>query len=130
MTKEKKIFVVCLIFFLIQAHLAHSMERHENTSLIPAGEFLMGTEEGTEIERPIHKVYLEAFRISLSEVSNRKMHAYHLKQSGKKPQEDLPDIVIHSGKFQISLRVILKIALNLGQKLLSHFNLMDMVYII
>ena len=79
MRKEKKNFVVCLIFFLIQGHLAHSMERHENTSLIPAGEFLMGTEEGTKIERPIHKVYLKAFRISLFEVSNREFEIFQPK---------------------------------------------------
>jgi len=79
MTKEKKIFVVCLIFFFIQSHLADSMESYENTSLIPAGEFLMGTEEGTEIDRPIHKVYLEAFRISQFEVSNREFETFQPK---------------------------------------------------
>jgi formylglycine-generating enzyme required for sulfatase activity len=30
----------------------------------------MGTEEGTKIERPVHKVYLREFRISRFEVSN------------------------------------------------------------
>ncbi|SVE19243.1 uncharacterized protein METZ01_LOCUS472097, partial [marine metagenome] len=55
MRKNTKIFFACAIFFLIQNHLAHSMEVYENTSLIPAGEFLMGTEEGTEIELPVHK---------------------------------------------------------------------------
>tara|TARA_Y100001960_G_C14756345_1_gene871450 strand:+ start:1929 stop:2645 length:717 start_codon:yes stop_codon:yes gene_type:complete len=79
MRKEKEIFIFCLIFFLIQGHVATSKERHENTSLIPAGEFLMGTEEGTEIERPVHKVYLEAFRISLFEVSNREFEMFQPK---------------------------------------------------
>ena len=79
MKKEKKIFIVCLIFFLIQGHLANAMEKYEYTSLIPAGEFLMGTEEGTEIERPIHKVYLKAFRISLFEVSNREFEMFQPK---------------------------------------------------
>ena len=76
---EKKTFIICLILFLIKVHLAISMERNQNTSLIPAGEFFMGTEEGTEIERPIHKVYLEAFRISLSEVSNREFERFQPK---------------------------------------------------
>ena len=31
----------------------------------------MGSEEGTEMERPVHKVYLKEFRISLFEVSNQ-----------------------------------------------------------
>ena len=79
MRKEKKIFVVCFIFFLIQDHLADSMEIYKNTSLIPAGEFLMGTEEGTEVESPIHKVYLEAFRISQFEVSNREFETFQPK---------------------------------------------------
>ena len=79
MRLEKKIFAICLILFLIKGHLAISMERNQNTSLIPAGEFLMGTEEGTEIERPVHKVYLEAFRISLSEVSNREFEIFQPK---------------------------------------------------
>ena len=76
---EKKTFVICLILFLIKGHLAISMERNQNTSLIPAGEFLMGTEEGTEIERPIHKVYLEAFRISKFEVSNQEFEMFQPK---------------------------------------------------
>ena len=79
MRVENKTFVICLILFLIKVHLAISMERNQNTSLIPAGEFFMGTEEGTEIERPVHKVYLEAFRISLSEVSNREFEIFQPK---------------------------------------------------
>jgi len=71
MRKVKFFFFVCLIFFLIQISLAHSARRYQNSSLIPAGYFLMGTEEGTEMEHPVHKVYLKEFRISLFEVSNQ-----------------------------------------------------------
>jgi len=70
MRKTKTFFLVFFICLFIQVHLANSLQIHENTSLIPAGEFLMGTEEGTKIERPVHKVYLEEFRISRFEVSN------------------------------------------------------------
>ena len=70
MRKTKKFFLVFFIYLFIQVHLANSLQIHENTSLIPAGEFLMGTEEGTKIERPVHKVYLGKFRISRFEVSN------------------------------------------------------------
>ena len=70
MRKIKTFFLVFFIFLFIQVHLANSLQIHENTSLIPAGEFLMGTEEGTKIERPVHKVYLGKFRISRFEVSN------------------------------------------------------------
>ena len=58
MRKTKKFFLVFFICLFIQVHLANSSQTHENTSLVPAGEFLMGTEEGTKIERPVHKVYL------------------------------------------------------------------------
>ncbi|SVD64158.1 uncharacterized protein METZ01_LOCUS417012, partial [marine metagenome] len=70
MRKTKNSFLVFSIFFLSQVHLADSLPVHEDASLIPAGEFLMGTEEGTEIERPVHKVFLKEFRISRFEVSN------------------------------------------------------------
>jgi len=57
MGKTKKLFFIFFVYFLLQGHQANSLQIHENTSLIPAGEFLMGTEEGTEVERPVHKVY-------------------------------------------------------------------------
>ena len=37
---------------------------------VPAGEFLMGTEIGLTDEQPIHKVYLDAYWIDQTEVSN------------------------------------------------------------
>ena len=37
---------------------------------VPAGEFLMGTEMGLTDEQPIHKVYLDAYWIDQTEVSN------------------------------------------------------------
>lgn len=38
--------------------------------LIPAGEFLMGSESGREDEKPVHKVYLDAFYIDNFQVTN------------------------------------------------------------
>ena len=38
--------------------------------LVPAGEFQMGSEDGSENERPVHEVYLDAFYIDKYEVSN------------------------------------------------------------
>lgn len=38
---------------------------------IPAGEFEMGTLDGTEEERPVHKVWLDSFSIDNTEVTNR-----------------------------------------------------------
>ena len=37
---------------------------------VPAGEFQMGSENGTSYERPIHTVYLDAFWIDQTEVTN------------------------------------------------------------
>jgi len=38
--------------------------------LVPAGEFSMGSEKGEPDERPVHRVYLDAFYIDRCEVSN------------------------------------------------------------
>ena len=46
---------------------------------IPAGEFQMGTEAGTARERPIHKVWVDAFVIDRLEISNK---AYETWQPG------------------------------------------------
>ncbi len=39
--------------------------------LVPAGEFIMGSEQGFPDEVPVHKVYLDAFYIDLTEVTNK-----------------------------------------------------------
>ncbi len=38
--------------------------------LIPAGEFIMGSNDGNDDEKPIHKVYLDAYYIDKYEVTN------------------------------------------------------------
>ena len=43
--------------------------------LIPAGEFLMGSENGESIERPVHKVYLDEYYIDVYEVTNARYAA-------------------------------------------------------
>jgi formylglycine-generating enzyme required for sulfatase activity len=49
----------------------------ENMVLIPAGAFLMGSEnEGNETERPVHRVYLDEFYIDIYEVSNHDYCAF------------------------------------------------------
>ena len=39
--------------------------------LIPAGEFLMGSDEGQDEERPVHRVYLDGFEMSVFQVHNQ-----------------------------------------------------------
>jgi serine/threonine-protein kinase len=43
--------------------------------LIPAGEFIMGSEQGFSDERPVHTVYVASFYIDLLEVTNREYRA-------------------------------------------------------
>lgn len=38
---------------------------------VPAGEFMMGSDDGDEDEKPMHSVYLDAFWIDRTEVSNQ-----------------------------------------------------------
>jgi formylglycine-generating enzyme required for sulfatase activity len=42
---------------------------------IPAGEFIMGSDEGDSDERPVHTVYLDAFHIDRTEVANAQYQA-------------------------------------------------------
>lgn len=76
MSKPEKIIFIFFIGFSLQISLAQANEIEKNISIIPAGEFLMGTDEGTEIERPIHNVYLDEFRINRFEVSNIKFEKF------------------------------------------------------
>ncbi len=43
--------------------------------LVPAGEFIMGSEEGFPDEVPVHRVYVDAFYIDRLEVTNREYRA-------------------------------------------------------
>ena len=70
MRKSKKLFWALWISLLLENSLVHAVQIEKSASLIPAGEFLMGTKEGAEMERPVHKVYLKEYRISRFEVSN------------------------------------------------------------
>jgi formylglycine-generating enzyme required for sulfatase activity len=44
--------------------------------LIPAGEFLMGCEDGQEEERPVHNVWVDAFEMAVFQVRNRDWAAF------------------------------------------------------
>ena len=77
MSKPEEIIFIIFVGFSLQISLAQANEIEKNISVIPAGEFLMGTDEGTEIERPIHNVYLDEFRINRFEVSNIKFEKFH-----------------------------------------------------
>lgn len=61
--------------FILLALLNGNAESSEET-LIPAGEFLMGTEQGTSSERLVHKVWIDDFFLDRFEVSNQKYEAF------------------------------------------------------
>ena len=42
---------------------------------VPAGEFIMGSDDGKADEKPVHKVYLDAFWIGETEVTNKRYEA-------------------------------------------------------
>ena len=58
MKKILRLFFLILVNFVILISLAQASKVDKNISLIPAGDFFMGTEEGTKVERPVHKVFL------------------------------------------------------------------------
>ena len=67
----------CILFAVwialwVFAPWTYALAQDENRVLIPAGKFLMGTEAGSAIERPVHPVWVDAFWIDKHEVSNRR----------------------------------------------------------
>ena len=61
----------CLTF------LASSAVFASDEVLIPAGAFLRGTDQGTDAERPVHTVQLDAFYIDKYEVSNEAFRRFN-----------------------------------------------------
>lgn len=62
-----------------------SAEKKENSLiLIPAGTFTMGNEKRASDERPVHKVYLDAYYISKYEVTNAEYYDFWRSLQAKK----------------------------------------------
>ena len=55
-------------------------------ALVPAGEFLMGSNDGASDERPVHPVYLDAYYIDKFEVTTSRYLAF-LQATGRKPPD-------------------------------------------
>tara|TARA_B100000315_G_scaffold88268_1_gene81044 strand:+ start:759 stop:1478 length:720 start_codon:yes stop_codon:yes gene_type:complete len=84
MSRFQKISLVLGIILLLQSPSIHAVQLKSNRALIPAGEFIMGTDEGTEIERPVHKVFLKEYEISRFEVTNlefEKFQPHHIRSA-------------------------------------------------
>src|SRR5678816_4330937 len=50
--------------------------------VIPAGDFLMGSEDGAENERPVHRVYVDQFAIARFPVTNQQ-YRYFIDDAGR-----------------------------------------------
>jgi formylglycine-generating enzyme required for sulfatase activity len=59
---------------------------------IPAGSFLMGSEQGLDNEKPVHKVSLAAFKISSTLVTNAEYRLFVLSQPSWKKGSVDPDL--------------------------------------
>jgi formylglycine-generating enzyme required for sulfatase activity len=66
---------IILSAFLLLVIITSKAESSDQV-LIPAGEFLMGTDQGTSAERPVHKVWIDAFYLGRFEVSNQNYEAF------------------------------------------------------
>jgi sulfatase modifying factor 1 len=47
---------------------------------IPATSFLMGSQDGADDERPVHRVWIDAFEIAATQVTNREYSAFRAMQ--------------------------------------------------
>ena len=68
-------------------------------ALIPAGEFLMGSEDAEEDERPVHRVHLDDFFLAVQPVTNRE-YARFVSETGHRSPAiyELPVVVKAGGE--------------------------------
>lgn len=62
------ILTICLAYLFLFA--TNKIEANSQ-ALIPAGKFKMGTDKGTQAERPVHSIWVDAFFLDRFEVTNR-----------------------------------------------------------
>jgi formylglycine-generating enzyme required for sulfatase activity len=76
-----------------------ALELMPESVTIPAGDFVMGADDGEEDERPAHAVTLDAFRIAVQPVTNRE-YARFVRATGHRPPAvyELPIIVTAGGR--------------------------------
>ena len=70
-------------------------------ALIPAGEFLMGSEDAEEDERPLHRVHVDDFFLSLQPVTNADYSRFTRETGHRSPAiYELPLVVKAGVNFQ------------------------------
>lgn len=76
--------VLCFASFIIMAEDQglQGLYVAEEMTLVPEGDFMMGSDGGTDDERPAHKVFLKAFYMDKFEVTNAEYHKFWLADGG------------------------------------------------
>jgi sulfatase modifying factor 1 len=67
------------------SHAQHASALIEPTLvIIPEGWYLMGSDSGQDCERPVHRVWIDAFRLAATQVTNAEYELF-LRASGSQP---------------------------------------------
>ena len=89
-------FIVCLILLFAIAEFMPCVMAEPDLCLIPAGTFTMGSDDDLPNEAPMHKIYLDAYYISKTEVTNAEYYLFWL-ESGGADSEHTP--ISYAGEF-------------------------------
>jgi formylglycine-generating enzyme required for sulfatase activity len=81
----RKVLWIGLLVTIFSVSRGVSTAEEKDMVLIPAGEFNMGSEDGDRDERPVHKVYLDAFYIDKYEVTNAQYRQFIKATGHRKP---------------------------------------------
>jgi formylglycine-generating enzyme required for sulfatase activity len=68
------------------------MRRELICARIPAGEFLMGCEQGRDEEKPVHQVWVDAFEMAVYQVRNRDFACFREVPAGAHPDEPVTSV--------------------------------------
>jgi len=86
------VFLVLLQLFLFCQHNPEPLPRltaddfRPNTVLVPAGWFWMGSDEGEPDEKPLHRVWVDSFRIDVYPVTNEQYLEFVRETGHRKPR--------------------------------------------
>ena len=89
-------FIRCLILLSVVIGLLPYALAEPELCLIPAGTFTMGSDDNLPNEAPAHKIYLDAYYIGKTEVTNAEYYPFWL-ESGGTDSEHTP--ISYGGEF-------------------------------
>ena len=98
-TKNRRLITILLYVLLVFSPCAWTEPK---MCLIPAGHFTMGSDDDLPNEAPSHKIYLDAYYISKTEVTNVEYHQFWLENGGT-GSEHTP--ISYGGEFGIWPRI-------------------------